>query len=479
MAARSNVPRWMQPDVGSIKPYEPGYTEQARLALARLLAKTGASNYRANDVSGRVLAGLDFVPFLGGAKGASDTVDAYRSGDVVGGRIGAATTLLGILPGGKAVGKAAGKALKRGAPAVKQYLTDAERKSLAVNYPQVGPPTWQYDKKKDKNFLGKEQTDLEIRLTKERDAVRKDMEKNGYTPMFPVEDRFYADPSNYPMPGDTQVDAMAKSADNAERKRAQFDTPEARSALRGAYDKAKDKPLTKKWYAMGQLENAYISELGEKAGRDAFRRDFAESMAATTGGADPTSNVISAHYGNVMRERKITPGKHAYDYPTPVGGRYITGNMKQYKKMITDGKGISASEQPKRHNFAGNFLGHLNRATIDEQMSSGMTAKKFKAPPGSGGYGAMEAVVIDEAEKIGVPAAELQDVAWAGFKGKPGKPMIEHYNDAIERTARITGLPREEVLRRFIRREMPMYGAGGTAVGLGLLMPNQDSENRS
>jgi hypothetical protein len=50
-----------------------------------------------------------------------------------------------------------------------------------------------------------------------------------------------------------------------------------------------------------------------------------------------------------------------------------------------------------------------------------------------------------------------------------GKPMIQHVNDMIERTHRLTGIPREEVVRRgLIRKEIPMYTIGGGAVMGGL-----------
>ena len=42
--------------------------------------------------------------------------------------------------------------------------------------------------------------------------------------------------------------------------------------------------------------------------------------------------------------------------------------------------------------------------------------------------------------------------------------MIQHVNDMIERTHRLTGMPREEIVRRgLIRKEIPMYGIGGAA----------------
>jgi len=40
-----------------------------------------------------------------------------------------------------------------------------------------------------------------------------------------------------------------------------------------------------------------------------------------------------------------------------------------------------------------------------------------------------------------------------------------HVNDAIERTHRLTGMPRDEIVRRgIVRDEIPIYGLGGLAV---------------
>jgi hypothetical protein len=47
--------------------------------------------------------------------------------------------------------------------------------------------------------------------------------------------------------------------------------------------------------------------------------------------------------------------------------------------------------------------------------------------------------------------------------------MISHINDAIERTHRLTGMPRDEIVRRgLIRGEIPLYTTGAAPVpGLG------------
>ncbi len=65
----------------------------------------------------------------------------------------------------------------------------------------------------------------------------------------------------------------------------------------------------------------------------------------------------------------------------------------------------------------------------------------------------------------------FQDVSWKGLKGVPGKPMIQHVNEAIERTSRLTNKKPQDVVRdSLLKRTSPLYGTG---IGLGLL----DEEN--
>jgi hypothetical protein len=52
--------------------------------------------------------------------------------------------------------------------------------------------------------------------------------------------------------------------------------------------------------------------------------------------------------------------------------------------------------------------------------------------------------------------------------------MISHVNRSIETTHRLTGMPREEIVRRgLIRKEIPMYGLGGAAA-MGALARQDD-----
>ena len=327
---------------------------------------------------------------------------------------------------------------------------------IAVNYPENDKPVWTYDNKKDKWYWAKELTDEGRAVQKARKAAQKDIDAGNYTPYFDVSKRDYVDPANYPLQGDTLVDAMPKTQKTIDRYTDEFDTPETRQRLSDAYDRSKNDPLAEHWYAMKQLEDKYISVLGAKEGRAAYKKDFADGMAATTGGADPTSNLMMAHYGNFLRATGNKLPDKAYKMPFPIGGRYVGGNMKQYDRIINKGEDLTADGNSKRFNFSANFQGYRDRATIDEQMSKGIKPG-MTIPPGDS-YGVAEKIVHDLAYERGIPAANFQDIGWAGLKGVQGKPMISHVNEAIERTSRITGKTPEEIMvEHLIKKKGPLY----------------------
>ena len=349
-------------------------------------------------------------------------------------------------------------------------------KRMVSKYPKTGKPVNNVDKKTGKEFLGKGFSEDEKLLQKARTKVNKEIIKPGkYDEYFPTEDRYYADPSHYNLEGNTLTDTLAKTEAKRIEKVEQFDTPEARKSLNDAYDAGKG-PLSENWYAMGQLQDKFIDVLGPVEGPKMYKERFADAMAATTGGADPGQNMVYATYGNYLKETGGKVPGNAYSMPHPVGGRFATGNMKMYDKVINEGKGLTPSGQPKRHNFSANFLGDMNRATIDEQMTSGMTGGKYNAPPNLT-YGVLEEILGDEAAKRGINPANFQDVAWAGLKRSEGKPMVKWVNEMIERTVQVTGKTHDEVVEGFIRGNLPMYGAGGAATGLGILRAQEEEDD--
>ena len=462
-------------------PMRAAYGAQERATRAQLpymkdLATKFGSLNNQDMTMGETVAdiGMGFVPGIGQAQSARDFERSRRDDDYLGMGLSAA----GMIPIAGGLAKVA-SATRKGsdlAEALKKTsgLVAEVKTRLGTQYPAQVPGVTKINKK-GKPYLAKNLSNEELLVQKARNIAQKDIEKGNYTPLFNVEDRYYVNPKNYPLQGKTIEDAMPKRQDTTDKYIKKFDTPAARARLDSAYEAGKSDPLAHKWYAMGQLEKAFTDELGIEEGRRAFKERFADAMAATTGGADPTANLLMAGYGNFMKEAGRQLPKGAYDMPHPVGGRYVSGNMKMYDKVINKGKTLS-SETPKRFNFSSDFMGHLDRPTIDEQMT-GIIDPKLKAPPGDS-YGVIEKMVNQAAERAGLgdKSVEFQDVAWKGKKGVPGKPMMQHVNEAIERTVRITGKTPQQVLKDFIRAKAPLFGFALPVVGGSMLM-NQNNED--
>lgn len=368
----------------------------------------------------------------------------------------------------------------------------AKYPQYAETYPPVGPPQLS-DKETGKPiaakgkaaqnlvdkgaaYWAKQNTPEAEAFQKDRLAIQKKMDAEGYKPFFPPQERSHVDPSNHPTSLDMTRDALPNKQETIEKYRKMFDTQAARGRLQKAFDEGKKLGNAKDWYAMRQLEDQYVKHLGPEEGRKRFANEFAHTMAATTGGADPTSNLLLAHYVQwAARHGGIPEASH--QLPFPLGGRYVAGNIKQFQKMPEEGGFTEAN--PKRHDFGHAFLGHANKSPIDEQMIGGLVPG-MQVPPGDS-YGVAAQVVHDLAKKNGVSPRYFQDIAWAGLKKikvgdkfKYKGPMIQDVNDAIERTHRLTGMPRNEIVRRgLVRKEIPLYS---NPVPLGALDAQEQSE---
>lgn len=329
---------------------------------------------------------------------------------------------------------------------------------LAGRYPMTHNPVLETDKDTGKLFPGKMKSAEETLLEAARKWVDAKIIKPGkYDPMFPVEQRFYADPTQYDIQGNTLTDAVAKTEKTRAAHLAKYAGDDLmKKKVVDAYERGLS-DLSERWYAMGQLEKAFIKELGPKRGRKAFKERFADMMAKTTGGGNPRANLLHAAYENYRKVHGVDAPLGSFDAPHPVGGRYLSSNL---AFVENNPKAMSAAEHPKRFNFSANFLGDVQRMTLDEQMSKPLIGK---GAPSNLEYGALEKVLGDMASEIGVPPAELQDVVWAGLKkvkepGYDGKPMIQEVNEAIARTSAITGRSQGEVLKGFVRGNAPLYG---------------------
>lgn len=352
---------------------------------------------------------------------------------------------------------------------------------LAERYPEVGPPILK-DAKTNKPIAGKTkaQGDKLVeagkaywgkQLTAEAKDVQKarigaqgDIDLGNYKPFFKVSERSDVNPSKYPTYKST-TDVLPAKAETIKKYMTHATNPEGAARLQAAYEKGLTLEHSGNWYFLAQLEREFIKEYGAQ-GPAMFKKRVADALAATTGGADPNANLMMAHYGNYLEAAGERPPAESHQFPFPVGGRFAAGNIEQYEKMLMPGgTGVTAAN-PKRYNFSASFTGNPQAATIDEQMSKLFDPKMSMPVPGT--YGAYHQALNDLAEANGVDPRYFQEVAWSGAKAlkdpsyTAGKPMIQEYNEAIERTSRITGVSPAEVVRRgIVRAEMPLYGTAG------------------
>jgi hypothetical protein len=317
-------------------------------------------------------------------------------------------------------------------------------------------------------FYSKGKTTQELELEDALGPIDKDIKAGNYEPFYDPSKRYDADVSQFPATQGKTADLLhSKMAHHRKRINKEAAMPEVLQGLKAAYDKKATDPGAVNWYMMGQLYDDFIATLGPTLGPVMFKQKFMDSMAATTGGMSPAQNWRLAQYGNEMAAQgksAVPELGAAHQLPTGSGGGKYSPvkNLEQHDKMMRQGY-IDLITNPKRHNFSRNFGGDPMVGTLDEQMSElmrgGLRQGRSKAKAfGKTDYGPYEKVLIQEAKAMGITPRQLQEIAWAGHKGDPGKPMIEIINEAIARTSRLTGMDPEEVVRRgIIRSEIPVY----------------------
>lgn len=371
---------------------------------------------------------------------------------------------------------------------------DAPYPQFAEEYPATRRPTY-LPAEKGGTYPAKTLTKEAQQFADTRDKIIEEMRTEGYQPFFDPSQRFPAQFEKQPGPHVDTAQALAAKQETIDRHLAEIDAPETRAALRQAYAKGLDLPDSQAWYHLGQVEKKMVQDLGEEAGRAEFRNGLATAMSSTTTGMTPQQNLIMAQYLNYLKATGRPLPTASYQTPVTVGGQRTMPNVKAYEEMMLQGGYPALSlENPKRADFAQALMGNPNAFTVDEQMSHGMIGKDV---PQKGTYGIVTRIGREEAGKIGEDPARYQDVSWAGFKkmleeqsrekkgfrpygpgeGYQGKPMISEINDMIERTHRLTGMPRQEIWTRgFLKHEIPLYGIGGLTLGGVLASQMQQAE---
>jgi hypothetical protein len=342
---------------------------------------------------------------------------------------------------------------------------------LSERYAEPVPPIWKIDQETGKGYWAKDRGHEALDLKALRSTIQEELDKGNYPPNYDPAARFPADSSYYAPIEDTQNIRMVRPA-TQQKYEDLARSPAAEQRILEAFQRGQEqKANAANWSYVGQYEAEFIKELGPVLGRQEFKK-WADTMAATTAGADPTANFLMAHFARYMAARGVDIPSESYKLPYSVGGRYVGPNMAMFRKMLLDGLGITTAN-PKRYNFANDFLGHyspragddlgprLDGPPIDERISRLFDPKMAAPPPGS--YGHFQKALIDLAAKHGVDPQYFRDLVWAGAAGDhPAKSMMQIINEVIERTHRITGMARDEIVRRgLVRAEIPLFGLGG------------------
>src|SRR5262245_4676641 len=352
---------------GTMSSYEPSFRERIGEAV-RSYWPFSDREQKAQDITGL----LDWAPGTSEAFAADETKRALDAGNY---GAAAATAALGVLPGpvakvikkgGKAVGK---KVAAKVADVLEGKPLGYDPMAMSERYPELGPEVMKQDPITGKLYPSREQSEEAKAVGKVREAARQEIKSGEWTPYYDVSQREYVDPAGYGR-SERTLDVQAAKPETRERHRSIYDTPEGKQRLREAYARGKAHPGAHDWYAMKQYEDDYIRDFGPDEGRRRFQTDFADAMAATTGGSSPEANFIMSQYANWKR-RRGEPLPVTRDLPSPVGGRFAKGNLDQYEKMINQGQGVTL-DNPKRYAFSGNFTGRRDLATMDEQMTGGL-----------------------------------------------------------------------------------------------------------
>jgi hypothetical protein len=292
---------------------------------------------------------------------------------------------------------------------------------------------------------------------KARNKVKRDMEKEGFTPFYDPAERFDVNPKDYPRAQETAAirKVQDKPHEDWEKK---VNTPENRQRLKDAYFKGIELPDTTDFYLIGQMEHFLKKRYGAAAGRVAMK-DFTGRMAATTGGMMPEQNLLLAHFVKWAGARKLNVGKAfaTHELPYPIGGgKYGAKNNLLEAGKFQEGK-IFGEQNPKRDDFQDAFLGHETFVT-DEQMMNAFDYPGRQSAPPERTYGYHTRTGMQAAKEIGVKPRRFQEGGWYGLKDIPGEPFIQTQNKAIERTHRLTGLPRSQIAEGMAPNPKPPRG---------------------
>ncbi len=178
--------------------------------------------------------------------------------------------------------------------------------------------------------------------------------------------------------------------------------------------------------------------------------------------------------------------------PVPVNPQYPYGHSRYtvthapILEHLETYNRIDPVSNPKGAHFAGNISGQTDKSTLyrimmeDVIQARNAGGNKLLRTPEDGTYGYYRDWLDNLAQQKSMRPMELQAGSWIGHDpaevAEYNKSLLNHIEDRVNVTAKVMGIPAQEVYQRYVRWGMPLLSAGGVAVTVpGLLSPDQDS----
>lgn len=280
------------------------------------------------------------------------------------------------------------------------------------------------------------------------------------------------------------------------------------------------------WYNADPLRDAFVKQLGEDTGGDAFSR-YMDYVAASSPRSKVGDNVRNASYYYMRDMSGEGLPKVGDKNPQPYG--HLAQRLHQMNANgIVDNGGWDPLKNPKPASFAQNLMGNQQPVTVDthafrlpavlsqdprflttafkpdkdapsinyrKMVESGDMSMTdalnrpaiWDMQPKDNEYGAMENFYRGLGQDAGLTPAQTQASAWVGgaqdtgLGSDPSKPFLGFFNDRVHLTAQKLNMDPQDVLKHFIAGKLPLLSvpaaaAGATALASGLPQDQQQQD---
>ena len=235
----------------------------------------------------------------------------------------------------------------------------------------------------------------------------------------------------------------------------------------------------RQWYHMGQLQDAFRTELGKVDG-DAALISLLDHVGSTTAKSPPMQNFRRATYFDWMKSQ----GADTAEIPPSPYGSMTQNTHKSATQRLWDTGTLDHSKNPKPAHFSQNLGGNQEVSTIDEVMSGtgllNVTSQsgKLLGRPHEGAYGHWRDFQSGLAQRFGLKPDEYQASAWVGSQDDKrivqySKSALRIFEERIKATSKLLREDPKTTMKRWINKEIPLIGAAGATLLTGAQIPEE------